>query len=479
MLALRWWILLYVAIAAGCETIDHGAIDPTIEIDAESIVASEPDVTGVPLRAERADIWSVLRDGFALDHAQQEPSVADAVESLLNRPPMPPNIELRARRYLAYVVQEVHRRNLPMELALLPIIESALNPYAYSEQGASGLWQLIPNTAKHYGVAINWWYDGRRDPVDSTAAALDYLTYLHDELGDWLLAIAAYNGGEGRVRRAMANAPGAGFFELNLPSETRAYVPKLLALAHLVGQGNDTYALPSIDTEPAFFAATLDSQIDLGLLANLGSLSVEELFHFNAGLNRRATQPEGRNRLLIPASDRAAFANAIDRYPTQRVSWERHIVKRGESLAGIAKKHHTTVAVIRSNNPRTSNLIHPNESLLIAASVTEPAKLQPNPILAASMNLRRYRVRSGDSLSRISHRFDTTIAQLIRINSLAPESPLQIGSELLIPAKSVARRPAYTVQRGELEDQSLSIDAESRSVTNSAMNSSSPTRRAN
>ena len=153
---------------------------------------------------------------------------------------MPPNIELRARRYLAYVGQEVRRRNLPMELALLPIIESALNPYAYSEQGAAGLWQLIPNTAKHYGVAINWWYDGRRDPVDSTAAALDYLTYLHDELGDWLLAIAAYNGGEGRVRRAMATAPGAGFLRTRSPERNTSYVPKLLALAHLVAQGNDT-----------------------------------------------------------------------------------------------------------------------------------------------------------------------------------------------------------------------------------------------
>ena len=328
-----------------------------------------------------------MRDGFALDHAQQERSVADAVALLLIHPPLPPNIELRARRYLAYVVQEVHRRNLPMELALLPIIESALNPYAYSARGASGLWQLVPNTAKHYGVAINWWYDGRRDPIDSTAAALDYLTYLHDELGDWLLAIAAYNGGEGRVRRAVAAAPGAGFFDLDLPRETRAYVPKLLALAHLVAQGDEAYALPSIDTEPAFFAATLDSQIDLGLLANLGPLSIEELFRFNAGLNRRATQPEGPSRLLIPTSDRAAFANAIDRYPKQRISWKRHVVKRGESLAAIAKQHHTTVAVIRSNNPRTSNLIHPNESLLIAASVIEPAKLQPNPMLAAKREL--------------------------------------------------------------------------------------------
>ncbi len=479
MLAQRWWVLLYLAIAGGCETIDHHTIDATIEMDAEQLVAAEPDAPPIPAPAIQTDVWSVLRAGFVLDHAQQQRSVVDAIESLLNHPPLPPNIELRARRYLAYVVDEVHRRNLPMELALVPIIESALNPYADSARGASGLWQLIPSTAKHYGVVIDWWYDGRRDPIDSTAAALDYLTYLHEEFGDWLLAIAAYNGGEGRVRRALAAAPGAGFFDLALPRETRAYVPKLLALAHVVAQGDETYPLPRIDTEPAFFAATLDGQIDLGLLANLGPLSIEELFRFNAGLNRRATQPHGSGRLLIPVTDRAAFANAIDRYPDERIVWKRHVVRRGESLGGIAKQHHTTVAVIRSNNPHTSKIIHPNDSLLIPASVIEPAKLQPNPILAASSNLRPYRVRPGDSLSRISHRFDTTVAQLIRINSLTPDSTLQIGRELLVPAKSVVRRRVYTVQRGDAQDHSRSIDAESRSVTNSAVNSSSPTRRAN
>ncbi len=476
MLARRWWVLLYIAIAGGCETAPHRTIDATMAIDVEPIVAAEPAPPPPPTATDEADVWTVLRDGFALDHSQQQRSVANAVDALLQQPALAPNLELRARRYLAYVVQEVRRRTLPMELALLPIIESALNPYAYSSRGASGLWQLVPNTAKHQGIAINWWYDGRRDLVDSTAAALDYLTYLHDELGDWLLAIAAYNGGEGRVRRALAATPGAGFFDLKLPRETRAYVPKLLALAHVVARGDEAYALPSIEVEPPFFAATLDGQIDLGLLANLGPLSVDELFRFNAGLNRRATQPEGPSRLLVPKSDRDAFANAIDRYPKERTLWKRHVVKRGESLSSIAKRHHTTVAVIRANNPRSNNLIHPNESLLIAVSVVEPSTLQPNPMLAASANLRRYRVRSGDSLSRISRKFDTTIAQLIRINSLAPDSTLQIGQELLIPT----RRPAYTAQRDDFNrGQGLSIDAESRSVTNSAMNSSSPTRRAN
>ena len=291
------------------------------------------------------------------------------------------DIEAQARRYLAYVVDEVRQRQLPMELALVPIIESTLNPYAGSHSGASGLWQLIPNTAKHYGVTIDWWYDGRRDPVDSTGAALDYLTYLYDEFGDWLLAIAAYNGGEGRVRRALADTPNADFFDLKLPTETKRYVPRLLALAHLIAE-SDRLALPPIDPTPAFFSATLDDQVDLAVLADIGSLPMDEMFRFNPGLNRRATPPDGPYRLLIPSSYRTAFENALSQYPKERVQWKRHVVKRGESLDRIARQYRTTVAALRETNGLTNNIIHPSQSLVVAVAAIEPSALPANPMLS-------------------------------------------------------------------------------------------------
>ncbi|HTO58537.1 MAG TPA: transglycosylase SLT domain-containing protein, partial [Pseudomonadales bacterium] len=287
-----------------------------------------------------------MRDGFALDHSLAEPTVVRAIDTYLANDTLMPGFEDQARRYFAYVVDAVHQRQLPMELALLPIIESTLDPYAFSHRGASGLWQLVPTTAKQYGVTIDWWYDGRRDPVDSTAAALDYLTYLHDEFGDWLLAIAAYNGGEGRVRRAIANAgPGATFFDLKLPRETQRYVPKVLALAHLIAENDNDY-LPQIDPAPPFYPMTIDDQVDIEKLASIGAFSTDELFRLNAGLNRRATPPDGPYRILVPASDKEAFESALDQYPKDRVLWSTHVVKRGETLASIAKQYGTTVASI-------------------------------------------------------------------------------------------------------------------------------------
>ena len=306
MLARHWWLLLCAVMTVGCESIGQRPVHPAAQ--TEPAVAVPAPVADVAQRdAVPADVWTTLRDGFALDHSVAEPTVVRAIDTYLANDTLMPGFEDQARRYFAYVVDAVHQRQLPMELALLPIIESTLDPYASSHRGASGLWQLVPTTAKQYGITIDWWYDGRRDPVDSTAAALDYLTYLHDEFGDWLLAIAAYNGGEGRVRRALAKAPaGATFFDLKLPRETQSYVPKVLALAHLIAQNANDY-LPQIDPTPPFYLMTIDDQVDIEKLARIGAFSTDELFRLNAGLNRGATPPDGPYRILVPSSDKEAF----------------------------------------------------------------------------------------------------------------------------------------------------------------------------
>jgi len=430
----RWWLVVWAITVAGCGSIAREPAHQTVPLDT---VMSVPELAPVVTEREPvpANVWTVLRDGFVLDHATDEPAVARAMNIYLAGSPVFPDIESQARRYLAYVVDEVRRRQLPMELALLPIIESTMNPYASSHSGASGLWQLIPSTAKQYGVTIDWWYDGRRDPIDSTDAALDYLTYLHEEFGDWLLAIAAYNGGEGRVKRALAAAPDADFFALSLPVETKRYVPKVLALAHLIAEG-DTQALPEIDTAPPFFSTTVNGQVDLAILADLGSMSIDEMFRFNPGLNRRATPPDVPYRLLIPSSDRDAFESALSQYPKDRVLWKRHEVKRGETLVKIANEYRTTAIAIRTTNGLTNNMIHPGQTLLIQVSKIQSATLPPNPILAvshkSSTHRLTYTVRRGDSLSRIADRFNVSVSAIADWNDVDPTDVLKPGQRLVL-----------------------------------------------
>ena len=439
MPTVRWWLVMWAITLAGCGSITRVPAEQEVPVDTVvSVHELAPDV------AERepvpTTVWAVLREGFALDHATEEPTVARAVELYLASAPVIADIETQARRYLAYVVDEVRQRQLPMELALLPIIESTLNPYAFSRSGASGLWQLIPSTAKQYGITIDWWYDGRRDPVDSTTAALDYLTYLHEQFGDWLLAIAAYNGGEGRVKRAIARAPGADFFDLDLPHETKLYVPKLLALAHLIANV-DREALPQIDSTPTFFTATVDDQVDLAILAKLGPLPIQEMFQLNAGLNRRTTPPDGPCRLLIPETGRAAFETALSQYPKDRVTWKRHEVKSGETLASIARRYRTTTAAIRSSNGLHSNLIHPKQTLSIAVAVVATQSPHANPMLAtpkrASTHQLTYTVRRGDSLAGIADRFNVSVSAIADWNGVDPTGVLKPGQRLVLhlPAK--------------------------------------------
>jgi len=434
MLARHGWLLLCAVMTVGCESIGQKPVHPAEQ--TEPAVAVAAPVADIEQRdAVPADVWTTLRDGFALDHAVAEPTVVRAIDTYLANDTLMPGFEDQARRYFAYVVDAVHQRQLPMELALLPIIESTLDPYAFSHRGASGLWQLIPTTAKQYGVTIDWWYDGRRDPVDSTAAALDYLTYLHDEFGDWLLAIAAYNGGEGRVRRALANArPGATFFDLNLPRETQRYVPKVLALAHLIAQNDNDY-LPQIDPTPPFYLMTIDDQVDIEKLARIGAFSTDELFRLNAGLNRRATPPDGPYRILVPSSDKEAFESALDQYPKERVLWSTHVVKRGETLASIAKQYGTTVASLRTTNDLTAkSAIRPNQTLLVGVAAIEPSRLSNNPMLPSAKRTYRltYTVRRGDSLARIADKFNVSVAALAEWNDFDPSDVLRPGRRLVL-----------------------------------------------
>ncbi|HVN43240.1 MAG TPA: transglycosylase SLT domain-containing protein, partial [Steroidobacteraceae bacterium] len=250
-----------------------------------------------------ADILDRIRAGYALQDVQNW-AIDKEVDGFQAKPDWLDRTFRRAGRYLHYIVGEIEKRGMPTEIALLPVVESAFNPVAYSRSRASGLWQFIPSSGKHYGLEQNWWIDQRRDVIESTQAALNYLQYLHDYFGgDWFLAIAAYNGGEGTVAAAIARNQAAGrptdFFSLDLRPETRDYVPKLLAMRRIVGNPQ-VYGLSfaPIPNTPYFAVVDPGHQVHLGEAADLAGISRDDMFALNPAFNRMTTPPNGPHRLL-------------------------------------------------------------------------------------------------------------------------------------------------------------------------------------
>ncbi len=441
---------------AGC-AITPQAIDTTAVAEPVVVTRAAPAIEPRLERTvpEPTDLWQTIRNGLVLHPSGVDAERVDAaVRWFAQRPRLLEAIAPGAELYYGYVVAAVRERGLPLEVALLPIVESTLNPYAVSPRGASGLWQLMPSTARRYGVAINWWYDGRRDPVDSTRAALDYIEYLHEFFaGDWLMTFAAYNCGEGCIAKARRKAKSDSYWNLKLPKETSKYVPRILALAHILEDPSRYgWALPRIDMEPAFALAALDDQVDVGKIAQLAELSHEELFRLNPGLNRQATPPDGPHRLLIPAASAPSFDALMTNYPHGPERWVQHRVRTGESLSTIAAHYHTNVPAIRANNALKGSLIRAGQELLVpvAASGTLPS----NPMLAAAGFGRRaavHRVSKGESLWSIARRYDVSIAKLAIANGIDVKRPLRIGQKLSVPSRNgVEQRPTqYRVRSGD------------------------------
>ena len=263
-----------------------------------------------------SDLLDRIRDGYALPDVAHY-AVDREVELYRKNPDFLDRTFKRGARYLYYIVQELEKRNLPLELALLPVVESAFNPVAYSRSRASGLWQFIPSSGKHYGLEQNWWIDERRDVIEATGAALTYLQYLNKYFaGDWYLAIAAYNGGEGTVSSAVRRNQAAGlpadFFSLNLKAETRDYVPKLLAISRIV-RNPEAYGLAfaAIPNQPFFEVVEPGRQVHLEEAAKLAGITREDIFALNPGYNRMTTPPQGPHRLLLPIPNAQAFRQAM------------------------------------------------------------------------------------------------------------------------------------------------------------------------
>ncbi|MFW5969903.1 MAG: transglycosylase SLT domain-containing protein, partial [Halofilum sp. (in: g-proteobacteria)] len=277
-------------------------------MDGPLLLPPEPDDRVVdlpPIDPEAADVWSRLRDGFDLPDVDEDRIDAE-IARYEGRQRYFEVVAQRARPYLRYILDRIEARDMPAELLLIPVVESAFRPFAYSHASAGGFWQFKPLTGQRFGLQQNWWYDGRRDVVSSTDAALDYLEYLHDFFdGDWLLAIAAYNGGEGTVQRAVrvnaAKGQPTDFWHLDLPAQTRKYVPRILALRAILAEPDEYgIALPEMPEEEALTVVELDDQVDLALAAEMAEMPLEALHRYNAGYNRWATPPDGPYRLAVP-----------------------------------------------------------------------------------------------------------------------------------------------------------------------------------
>ena len=435
--------------------------------DPAAPVAAPTQVAGLT-PAQYADLFDRMRAGFKLDDGSEHRAIDDQLRWYAANPEYLQRSFGRADHYLYQIVTQLEQRGMPLELALLPVVESAFEPYAYSRARAAGLWQFIPGTGSRFGLKQDWWYDGRRDITESTRAALDYLQYLHDEFdGDWLLAIAAYNCGEANVERAVRNNRAAGrsveFWDLKLPSETRAYVPKLLAMKELVTQP-DLYGLAfsPIPNLPYFARVATNGQISMKVAAEIAGMSPAEMYELNPAFHRFATDPTGPYFLLVPVDVADVFSdNLLLLSDEQRMGVAHYTVKHGDSVASVAKQFNTTPDVLRQLNSV------PSGPLTVGADVRVPGALAELPdkvVLAAAHVDRPGRatrhahvqvVRRGESLWSIARRHGMNVNTLAAMNGMHPGDALRAGQHIRLTSADssasthTARRMTYTVREGD------------------------------
>ena len=491
------FVIALAGTLAGCSTTRPGdsslppapqhadRVDPVVPTaDGPSVPATDPgDAPGA-----YPDLLDRIRAGYALQDVQhvgvdREVALYRAQADLLDR------TFRRGARYLYYIVTEIEKRGLPMELALLPVVESAFNPVAYSRSRASGLWQFMPRTGRHYGLEQTWWLDERRDVIESTQAALAYLDYLHRYFdGDWFLAIAAYNGGEGTVSRAMNASARAGrntgFFDLGLRTETRQYVPKLLAIRRIVADPQ-AFGLKfaPIPNRPYFDVVDPGRQVHIGNAAELAGVTQDDMFALNPAYNRQTTPPRGPHRLLLPVERAQVLRQALQVPENGNKLWvatvtepqnDRHLVRKGQTLSSIARHYGVSVAELKAANDMSGSTIMVGQRLVIPGRVpsatvrtAEVRTAAPAPVVAAaqpapvpaSTGPQVHSVRGGDTLWGIARQYGVTVPELAAANGIDTQTRLSLGTRLTVPGAAgsytrVASAPettrmTYKVQRGD------------------------------
>ena len=456
---LRLFILLVTAALAGC------AANNTHQYawQKHNYSAAETSRT-VDLTHPPKDIWDRIRRGFAIPNLNND-LTQYWTDYYASHPEAIERMSERASKYLYYVVQEINRRGLPTELALLPFVESAYNPTAYSRAHASGLWQFIPSTGLHYNLQQTWWRDERRDPIASTNAALDYLSYLYQLQGDWYLALASYNWGEGSVQKAMSkNASNGDFVDyssISMPDETRNYVPKLQAIKNIIANPQKYgIVLPEISNTPYFTTVQKSRDMDIAVAAKLAEMSVDDFKALNASFNRPIILGEHHPTLLLPVNRVDIFNANLEAYKGRLSSWQTYKAHRGESYVAIAKRHGMSVSQLRAVNGISGSRTRVAQVLLVSkpgndagggsiqlASLEVPEEKEASVrvthgrhndivIRRHRANVRTHTVRHGDTLYSLARRYKTTVQELRRLNNLK-KGTLAIGKQLRVPGTGV------------------------------------------
>ena len=456
----RLIIIGLITTLAGCATQQS-------QVSTGPQIAADTSRT-IDLTNPASDMWERIRRGYAIPNLRTE--LVDQWTDYYARNARSVSVmSERASKYLYHIVDELERRGMPTELALLPFVESAYNPTAYSKAHASGLWQFIPGTAKDFNLEQNWWQDQRRDPIASTDAALNYLEYLYDFQGDWYLALASYNWGQGSVRRAIEKNEKAGlgidYLSLRMPDETSNYVPKLQAIKNIISDPKKYgIVLPKAHNEPYFTTITRNDNIDIEVAAELAEMSLDDFKFLNPSYNRD-TIPAHSATLLLPKDKADIFQANITRYTGRLSTWDTYAPRAGESYAEIAKRHNMELSQLRAINGlgAKQHKASSAQTLLVAAakstdliadplgvqlaslSATPPALstavVPSTPSVAAQARAqtqantaatRSHTVKKGDTLYGLARRYNTTVSTLQQLNKLKSTN-LAPGARLRLP----------------------------------------------
>ena len=403
-------------------------------------------ITTIDLTAVPPDLWDRMRTGFSMPNLSS-PLVQDRQIWYASQPSYVKRMVERSKRYLYYIVEELEKRGMPTELALLPMVESAFNPMAYSRSHASGLWQFIPSTGKNYKLQQNSWYDGRRDIVASTSAALDYLQFLYEMHGDWHLALASYNWGENAVARAIEKNRAKGlptdYLSLTMPTETRYYVPKLQALKNIIANPHSFGVdLEPVPNTPYFVTVEKTRDMDVRLAAKLADMPLAEFLALNPGHNRPVIVANGTRALVLPADRAKIFLANLEGHNQPLVSWNLYTLKSGDKLDHIASRNGISLARLKEvNGIGRRTKVGPGYQLMLplkgASLEPLPAMFQPPSAPEMRMPVRKlnYTVQRGDTLPRIAQRYKVSADDLRKWNEIGR---LAAGQHLVIQIRPTA-----------------------------------------
>lgn len=410
-----------------------------------------PFTTATDNAASSRSLWERIRGSFRMADLPS-PLVKDWENWYASRPDYLARMIARGERYLFYVVEEVEKRGMPAEIVLLPMIESAYNPTAYSHAHASGMWQFIPSTGKTFGLKQNWWQDERRDVLAATRAALDYLEKLYDMFGSWELALASYNWGEGAVGRAIqrneARGMRADYLSLDMPAETRNYVPKLIAVKNLISRPEDYgIKLAEIANQPYFAVVNTDKHIDVKLAAKLAEMPLADFQALNPSHNRPVIRADGTQPILLPTDRAEKFQTNLEAHGSKLTSWQSYTLNKDDRLERIAQRFGIALNQLKEVNSIPARLrsltgltILVPEHLDAAGGDVSAAGFSPTsiaaaaaePVVAVASSVARHIVKAGETLASIAQRYRMTPAQLASQNGMRNGGKLRAGQTLAV-----------------------------------------------